>query len=134
MLARPSRVPISFARGACGAFLALSRDETWRDMEQTFALLRALELSRELRDETLTREVVARIVDATTIELDSGGDRPGIALRLIESLVSLRDDDRPTDLTNLLDRAEQEYGAEPARLSRMSCRRPRPGSSRSPHR
>jgi|CZKG01.1.fsa_nt_gi hypothetical protein len=112
--------PDQFARGACAAFLALSCDGTWRDMEQTFALLRALELSRELRDETLTREVVARIVDATTIELDSGGDRPGIALRLIESLVSLRDDDRPTDLTNLLNRAEQEYGADPWHLDTIN--------------
>ena len=112
--------PDQFARGACAAFLALSRDETWRDMEKTFALLRALELGRELRDQTLTREVVVRIVDATTIKLDSDGDRPGIALRLIESLVSLRDNDRPADLTDLLDRAEQEYGADPWHLDTIN--------------
>ena len=105
--------PDAFARGAAAAMGELSQDATWEDMERTDALTRAIELSREVRDADLRQRITKRTVEVIAEELDSSSERPGITLRLLESLMSLPGPERPPETAPLLDRAQAVYGSDP---------------------
>jgi hypothetical protein len=105
--------PDQFARGAGAAMVELSRDRAWEVMEQTDALTRALEISREVSDGDFQQQVVERTLEAVDQELDLTAERPGVSLRLLESLMSLPPLERPPELARLLDRSAEVYGSDP---------------------
>ncbi len=105
--------PHTAARQACEALVALSRDGDWQPMEATEGLVRALELSQELRDAELMGIVVAQMLDVIASEIAERADRPGISFSLLRALVDLRPPQRPSSLLALIEQAEAVYGAEP---------------------
>jgi len=105
--------PDRFARGAVEAMSALADDGDWSEMERIRALVRAAELSVELRDEELQRAIARTIVDEIERELRSGNLRPGISLKLIDALGQLPTSQRPSELGLLLNQAHEVYGADP---------------------
>jgi hypothetical protein len=103
------------ARESCDALVEVSRLEGWQPMEATEGLVRALDLARELSDETLTTKVAERMVEVIDAEL-SRDDRPGISFSLLRALVDLKPANRPADLLDLVQRAESVYGSDPHNL------------------
>lgn len=104
------------ARAAGAALLELATDTDWEPMESTDGLVRALELANRVSDEALRERVVEAIVAAITNELESDYDRPGIPFSLLQPLVALPAAARPSDLEDLINRAEAKYGADPYHL------------------
>jgi hypothetical protein len=105
--------PDHAARRAIRGYLALARDHNWNDMERTEGLGRSLELARELRDDELTDEIAANMLEAAKHEISSDEWRPGIPLRLLQPLVRLPSERRPAELRAQLDAVERRYGADP---------------------
>jgi hypothetical protein len=96
--------------------LALADDDQWAVMERVQGLVRAAEVATELRDRELQAAVAHRAVTGIESELASGNERPGISLRLMDSLVRLPTEQRPDRLMYLLDKASEVYRNDPWQL------------------
>src|SRR5450759_1293045 len=96
--------------------VALADDAGWSEMGRVHILTRAAEIAAELRDEGAQQTVARRIVTRIESELDSSNERPGISLRLLESLLRIPESRRPSDVGPLLDRAQEVYGSDPWQL------------------
>lgn len=105
--------PDQKARAAADALLALAGAPDWEPMESTVGLVRALELANSLSDDALREQVLTGMVKAIDVELASEHDRPGIPFSLLRPLVELPMSARPSDLDDLITRAEAKYGADP---------------------
>src|SRR5947209_6020452 len=105
--------PDEKARAAVRSLLQLASDPEWELMDSTDGLVRALELGRSVSDEALVSEVVEAIARAVAEELDSSEDRPGIPFILLQPLVELPESLRPSNLGDLISRAETKYGNDP---------------------
>lgn len=95
---------------ACRSYLELSRRE-WEDLYRAEALIRALDIARQLKNETLAQNAVTNIVDNAQRSLDASEHQPGVALRLISRLLEERDP--PTSVDDLLINARGRYRSDP---------------------
>lgn len=105
--------PDQKARAACAALLELAVDEEWEPMESTHALVRSLELANGLSDTQLRQQIVETMVTAIEGEMETEHDRPGIPFSLLSPLVELPPSARPSELEDLISRAQARYGADP---------------------
>lgn len=102
-------------RAACEALIELSRTPEWPAMESTEGLVRALDLAREMSDAALVGQVVERMVEVASAELERV-DRPGIPFRVLRALTHLGPKQRPQELLDLVRRAAAVYGDDPHHL------------------
>src|SRR5258706_857068 len=79
------------------------------EFEHVNSLIRALELAKEINHTDKKMAVVVEILGATIKELNSGTDRPGISLTLIEALMSLPKGEIPNEVDDLLQSALNIY-------------------------
>jgi hypothetical protein len=100
--------PDLYARQAIDSYLQLAVAERI-EFEQVNSLVRALELAKELNDIDRKQAVVEATIATASKELNFSAERPGISLRLIESLMSLPKGEIPNEVNGLLDLASQVY-------------------------
>jgi hypothetical protein len=103
--------PVSCAQAAVDAYLALV--EVWRDMNLVECASRAVEISAQINDQQRLDRAINKAVTEIEAEMATSEWRPGIPLTLLERLVALKPDSRPTELPNLLDRSAERYGNDP---------------------
>jgi hypothetical protein len=103
--------PVEHARRAADAYLELAT--AWKGMRLVDCISRALEIGVEINDAERRAAAVQRAVTGIDSELKIDEWRPGITLRLLESLVSLRPDDHPPELGQLLAAGDDRYAADP---------------------
>jgi len=102
----------TFARAAVDAYLEVAVSAG--GMTLVDALLRAIEIANEIKDEERLSIAVKRSVEAIEQELAIEDEfRPGIPMSLLEALADLRPDDRPTSLRDLVESAGERYGSDP---------------------
>lgn len=104
--------PDRHARGAIDAFEKLA-SSGWSALDRAQCLVRALELARAVRDEGRRNRLVRRTVEAAQTSIRSADRQPGVALRLVESLMRLPASDQPKELDWLLEEASAAYAPDP---------------------
>jgi hypothetical protein len=101
-----------FARAAVDAYLEVAASAG--GMTLVDALLRAIEIASEIKDDGRLSIAVKTSVEAIEAELAIKDEvRPGIPMNLLEALADLRPDDRPTSLRDLVESAGERYGSDP---------------------
>jgi hypothetical protein len=100
------------ARQAIAAYLALAVGR-WSPLYRAFAAVRALELARTINDRELVEAAAKRCVELTEADIADAERSPGVALRLLESLVGLPRDLRPDGLRDLVQETGKRYGDDP---------------------
>jgi hypothetical protein len=100
------------ASAAIDAYLELA-EGPWRSMYRTFAALRALELAQAINDEDRTSKAIDTCIRLIERDLAEAERTPGIALRLLETLVALSKDRRPETTPALVEAAGERYGDDP---------------------
>lgn len=104
--------PDEHARGAIHAFEEVAAG-SWSDLNRAECLTRALELARVIRDEELRNRLVIEIVDAARASIRGAERHPGVALRLVQSLMRLPGSDQPEEVDTLLDESIAAYEPDP---------------------
>jgi len=99
--------PYLYAVKAINAYLSLS--DQFEPLYQAYGLKRALELSSEICDQELKNKSIAKIIRSCNNELRSPDFRPGVFLRLIQSLLKLPPHEVPTEVDDLLQSAIERY-------------------------
>lgn len=102
---------VEHARRAADAYLELVG--VWQSMSLVECISRALEIAVEINDNGRLESAIRCAVTAIESELTVDEWRPGISLRLLDRLVSLRSAQRPAELERLLAAADERYGADP---------------------
>jgi hypothetical protein len=100
--------PDLFARQAIDCYVEVSKGE-WIEIERTFCLNRALDLSKEINDTERKTNIILLTIDSCYQELRSENQKPGVSLRLIETLMKLPKTDIPSEVDNLLELAFNVY-------------------------
>jgi hypothetical protein len=104
--------PVDRARAAFDGYLSLA--ETAETMDLVDCLQRAIEIAAEIGDETRLEAAISKALDVSRSEIGNTSERrPGIPLSLVETVVDLKPDLRPSGLPELLDAAVERYGADP---------------------
>jgi hypothetical protein len=104
--------PDQHARGAIDAFEELASGG-WSSLDRAECLARALELARAIGDEARQNRLVNKTAEAARASIRGVERQPGVALRLIESLMRLPTSDQPRELDLLLDEAISAYEPDP---------------------
>lgn len=98
------------AEQACVAYLELGRG-SWIDLYRTLALIRALDISRQMKRDDLAQEAVKQMVANARECIDDAELHPGVSLRLIARLVDEKNP--PEAVDDLLTMARGRYAADP---------------------
>lgn len=104
--------PDQHARGAIDAFEELASG-SWSALDRAECLTRALGVARAIGDEDRRNRLVSKTVEAAQASIRGGERQPGVALRLVESLMRLPASDQPRELDLLLDEAISAYEPDP---------------------
>lgn len=104
--------PDQHARGAIDAFEELAAG-TWSALDRAECLNRALEIARGIGDEERQNRLIRKTVEAAQASIRGAERQPGVALRLVESLMRLPASDQPRELDSLLDEAIAAYEPDP---------------------
>ena len=83
------------------------------NMDRSESLVRALEIARQLNDTELLTEISTVCLDTASDELASTEGVPGVSVRLLEALATLRQDQRPPGFAGLIDCALGRHGGDP---------------------
>ncbi|HET6755665.1 MAG TPA: hypothetical protein VFH23_17125 [Jiangellaceae bacterium] len=108
--------PHEWAGLAVDQYVAASAFGFGEPMELTEGLQRALELSIQLNDAPRLEQTVRAAVSVARETMEREDRIPGVPLRLIDSLATLRGDRRPPELDDLIDQALDRYGDDPWNL------------------
>lgn len=100
------------ARVAIDAYLALAVG-SWVPIQRAFSAVRALELARELNDPDLISQSAATCRALADADLTTEEWSPGVALRLLESLVALPGELQPSGLRAAVESCGDRYGSDP---------------------
>lgn len=100
------------ARAAIDAYLA-SAATVEEDLDRARDYCRALELARAINDEELIATLIPPIIEAAKVSLQSVERQPGVALRLVETLIDLPPRLQPDEIDGLLAEARATYGDDP---------------------
>lgn len=104
--------PDLHARSAVDAYDELAATP-WEPLYRAEALVRALELARAVSDEERSQRIISKTLDATAVSIESERREPGVALRLVESVMSLPRDEQPQRVDELLSQAGTKYAPDP---------------------
>lgn len=104
--------PDLHARAATDAYDELAA-MPWEPLYRAEALGRALELARAVGDDERCQRVIAKTLDATAVSIQSERREPGVALRLIESVMTLPREEQPQRVDELLSQAASKYAPDP---------------------
>jgi len=104
--------PDIHARQAIDAYVALT-GTSWTSVDRAFGLIRALELTRAVKDQERLATVLAACENGARESMIASSPEPGVALRLIRALIWLPPDLQPPSVDDLLAEAEEVYGADP---------------------
>ena len=96
--------PDIYARKAIDSYFKVAKGN-WIELERSFCLIRALSLSKEINDSERKAKAINAIVNSSYTELRSIDPKPGVSLRLIESLMKLPKTEIPCDVNALLELA-----------------------------
>ena len=105
--------PDTYARAAQMAMRQMWADSSIASVNRSDALVRALTICVELRDEGLISEAVSELSAAAREAIDDSEWIPGVAIPLISALVGLNADRRPPDVGELARLAKDRYRADP---------------------
>ncbi len=111
--------PDNHARSAIDAFEELAGG-TWSPLDRAECLVRALELARSIGDEERRRRIIEKTVDAAHASIQGAERQPGVALRLIASLMRLSAGEQPPSIDQLLEEAASVYEPDPWILQTIS--------------
>jgi hypothetical protein len=103
--------PDQRARSAVDAYLAMR--DTEEPMVGPDALMRALELARNLGDADRVGKIAAMIVEHAKTSIARENWEPGVALVLVEAMLELPIGERPNELDALLDQVKLRYDQDP---------------------
>jgi hypothetical protein len=98
--------PYLYARQAIDSYSEVSKDN-WVELDRANCLIRALDLSKEIKDEERKASIISLMIDACNQELKSESPKPGVSLRLIKALMKLHKSEIPSEVDMLLDMAIQ---------------------------
>lgn len=104
---RATDQPHLYARDAVAAYREVA--EQWADLDAGDALMRSLELALQLEDADEAQLTAARIVRAAQVAIAESDQKPGVSLRLLQSLVAMPLP--PGEVDDLLEQAEARYRA-----------------------
>lgn len=104
--------PDVHARSAVDALERLAVG-SWNALDRAECLVRALELARAVGDEDRRNRIIVKTVEAARASITGQHREPGVALRLIESLMRLPASDQPTEIDELLEDAASAYKPDP---------------------
>ncbi|MEU0462778.1 DUF4209 domain-containing protein [Amycolatopsis sp. NPDC006131] len=99
-----------FALVACKAYLLLSSDN-WSDLHRAHALIRALDIARQMRIDSIINEIHAKFIYDARASIGKSEHQPGVALRLIGRL--LEDKSPPAEIDEVLHSAVSRYSHDP---------------------
>lgn len=102
---------VDHAAAAIDAYLTLA--DGVKDMDLVDCLLRAIQISREIKDPGRLQSAVERAMVVAEEEMGEEEWRPGIPLNLLEAIVELKSDSRPEGLEDLLQTAGVRYANDP---------------------
>lgn len=111
--------PDNHARSAIDAFEELAGG-VWSPLDRAECLVRALELARSIGDEERRHRIVEKTIEAAHTSIQAAERQPGVALRLIESLMRLSGGEQPPSIDELLDEAASAYEPDPWILQTIS--------------
>lgn len=106
-----------YAIKAINAYLDLSGQ--FKPLDQAYCLARALQLSNEIRNQELKSKSIAKIITSCKNELKCPDFRPGVFLRLIQSLLNLPPYEVPNEVNELLESAIKKYKDDPWIIDRI---------------
>lgn len=99
--------PDQYAKIAIETYLILL--DRLNPLYRAYYTKRVLDLSIEISDQEHKNQVIQRIIESCNDELNSPNLRPGVFLRLIQSLLSLPKQEIPNEVDNLLQSAIEIY-------------------------
>lgn len=105
--------PHIHAQAAVATYLDIADGHGPGSMERADYLVRALTISRHLKDGDLIPRCTERTVSAALNELSEPRGVPGAAIGLIEALTGLPQSQRPAETTALLEQAYETFNADP---------------------
>lgn len=111
-VARYGSAPHVAARTALAAYLQQQASEL-DDMVVADALVRAVEISRELNDSSLQAASEGAALDFVRCRLEEGSSGPGVPLSVLRALVSTRDKERARQVLGVLADARATFSADP---------------------
>lgn len=85
----------------------------WNELYRAYCLIRAFELSREIGDQELQRNIVERLLMATQDSIKSEEPKPGVTLRLLQPLLDLTEHEQPNILNEIIDTSFEVYADNP---------------------
>ncbi len=101
--------PYRYARDAVDAYVEAAFDDFGTEVDRSMAIRRAFAIASELGDQESRRSVITQAVALSEQQL-AEGEPPGALMGLLRLLVSLKPDERPEELTELLDDAFSLFG------------------------
>lgn len=116
---RWSSRPDNHARAAIDAYEELAA-LPWEPLYRAEALGRALELARAVGDDERSQRIIEKTLEATAVSIQSERREPGVALRLIQSVMTLPREEQPVRVDELLSQAESRYAPDPWLLQSIS--------------
>lgn len=111
--------PDQHARKAADACVGLAGG-TWEPLYRAEALVRGLELARTVGDLERQERIIVELVKGARASIDGAERQPGVALRLIESILRLPRSNQPPEIDDLLDAAAATYAPDPWILQSIS--------------
>jgi len=103
--------PDLLAKVAIEAYMQVPKGQ-WDEIERALGLIRAFELSREVKNADRKNKVIELIINEVKQELSLTEGRPGISLRFIEALMDLPPAEIPEDVHKLLELAREVYSSD----------------------
>lgn len=105
--------PYDYAISAIDAYAGVAAGTSWNALYRAESLVRGLELSRQVNDRDRLAMLASRALSDARDCIASEEWAPGVSLRLIEALMKLPVDTRPTDLDAVLTEALDRYESDP---------------------
>jgi hypothetical protein len=106
--------PFFYALRAMDGYLQIAETRfDWNEIDRTFCLTRGLELSLGINNLQKANVFIEKIHDCCLLSIAETEPKPGITIRLLDPLLSLKQQLRPTDLAELLEKCLHVYSGNP---------------------
>ena len=105
--------PYNFAVKAIDAYLEIAETQIdWHGLDITFCLTRGLELSLEINNLDKAQIFIQKIIQKSLASIAEVKPKPGVTIRLLDSLLALRRKQRPECLVNLIEQCLNRYSQD----------------------
>ena len=102
--------PYSYALQAIDGYMRIAETRLdWEELDRASCLIRGLELAIQINDLGRARDLVQRVSDNCSQSIHAPELKPGITIRLLDSLLSLKRSLQPNNLAQILEKCLQAY-------------------------